>query len=117
MRDVRNNSGIVAGGNVTGSSVKHVYHGPVNTTTDEERLEEINDLLAELLQGVRQLPAQERTAVRSEVVELQAELDEPAHDKEKINGRLGRLRSAFSAAAPLIEIVKDIAELVANLVH
>lgn len=110
--------GCVDAGDDIGNSV------PVETrqtaefrATDVDLLEEIDDLLTELFQRVRQLPAEMRGAIRAEVVELQRELEEPSRDKTTIGTRLSTLKSAVSVAPPLAEIIQDVAYLVAELTH
>lgn len=83
--------------------------------TDSDLLEEVDDLLAELLLRLAQLPEQMRGAIRAELVELRGELDEPSRDRARTGARLCALKSALSIAPPLAEMVQDVAYLVAEL--
>jgi hypothetical protein len=116
VRDVRGNSGIIAGRDVSNSSV--VNYGPAGAASEDELREELNDLIAELLKEARQLPAADRGAVRSEIVQFQEEIESPAPDRDRgrIAAALERMKSAVAVVAPLAEIVKAIAEITAQLV-
>jgi hypothetical protein len=114
--NVNGNFGIVAGGDATGNSVKNVIGEPREASADDALLEEINELLDDILKGVRQLPPEQRGTARAEVMELQAELEAPTRDKQKIGARLGKLKSAISTAVPLVELVNDVAELL-KVIH
>jgi hypothetical protein len=115
IRNIRHNSGIIAGGDVSNAGV--VNYGTKDAADEDELLEELNDLIVALLRDVRQLPARNRTAVRSEVVQLQEEIEAPARDRKRITAALDTLKSAVTVAAPLAEIVKDITDIVTQIIR
>ncbi|MGH3167235.1 MAG: hypothetical protein ACRDN0_15265, partial [Trebonia sp.] len=111
LSNIRNSGVFIAG------DKNKVTVGKQGGATDAELLEEINELLIELLKGVRQLPTEQRAYVRAEIMEVQGELEEPSPDKAKISRALDKLRPALSVAAPLLEIAQDITHLVTELAH
>lgn len=112
------NSGVIVGGSVTGSTIAVGSTGPVSASTDEaEVLRRIDNLVAELLAGVGQLPAAQAGEAASGAVQLREEVSTPDRNPERIRGVLGKLGNAVGAAAPLIGIVKDITDLVTSLLH
>lgn len=115
VRNVRGNQGIIAGRDVTNSSV--INNGTPGGTSEEELLEELSGLLADLLKDTRLLPASDRTAARSEIVRFQEEIESPDRDRGRVGASLDRLKSVAAAAAPLAEIVRTIAEITAQIVH
>lgn len=116
MSNIRNEGGIIVGGNIENSTVSAAQQKTETGATDAELLDEINELLDELLKGVRQLPPEQRGTIRAEIVDVQTDLEAPDRDKQKIGARLGKLRSVLGSAVPLLELVNDVAELV-KLIH
>lgn len=116
IRNISSNSGIIAGGNVSNSRI--IHNGPENTASDDNLVEELSALIAELVKNARQLPdAGDRDAVRTEAIQLQGEIESPDRDRGRVASSLGRLKSAVAVAAPLAEIVKDIADMTGQLIH
>jgi hypothetical protein len=118
FRNVRNDRGIIVGGDVTDSTLTVRASGSVGAGADEaETLRKIDELVTGLLAGLAQLPPEQASAAAGEAVQLKAEVTAPARDEKRIRAALGKLSTAVAAAAPLIEIVKDITDLVTGLFH
>lgn len=113
--NIRNNSGIIAGGDVSHSTV--VHNRTEGTVSEDELLAELSDLIADLLKNTRQLPAPDRAAVRNEAMKFQEEIESPDRDGGRVAAALGRLKSVVAVAAPLAEMVKEIAELASKIIH
>jgi hypothetical protein len=109
------NSGIIIGGNVENSAIS--ADRTTAGATEDEVLDRIDDLVADLLKNARLLPPENRTVVRSEAAALQDELDAPQRDPARIKGKLAALQVAAAAVAPVAEIVKNITDLATHLIH
>lgn len=117
LSDIRN-TGVIVGGDVTGSSISVGRTGPANSGIDEaEVLRRLDTLFTDLLTGVGQLPAEQAGEAARETVQLKAEIAAANRDPKRIRGVLGNLTKAVAAAAPLAEIAKDITDLVTSLAH
>lgn len=116
MHDVRNNSGVIVGGDVKDSAITVGPTGPAAASTDEaELLRRLDRLITELLTGLGQLPAEQAGEAASGAVLLKHEVSQADRDPERVRGVLRGLRQAVGTAAPLVELVKDIAALVTGL--
>jgi hypothetical protein len=117
MADPRNirNSGVFIGGNNSHSPISMGGTGPAGGMDEAEVLRHIDTLFTKLLADVLQLPAEQAGAAAYQTAQLKAEVTAPHRDPTRIQAVLGSLRGAVATAAPLVEIVKDIAELVTSL--
>jgi hypothetical protein len=117
LHNVRN-TGIIVGGDVTRSKVSVSHTGAASGETDEaEVLRRLDTLFTDLLAGIGQLPAEQAGEAARETVRLKAEITAASRDSKRVRGVLGNLTTAVAAAAPLVEIVKDITDLVTSLLH
>jgi hypothetical protein len=119
VAELRNiaNSGVVIGGNVSGSKISVTSTGPAGGVDDAEVLRELDQLFTELLSGILQLPPDQVGTVASQTAQLKEEVHAADRDPGRIRATLSGLMAAVATAAPLVDVVKDIAELVAQLVH
>jgi hypothetical protein len=118
FRNVRNDRGIIIGGDVTDSRLTIHASGSAGAGADEtEALRKIDELVTGLLAALVQLPPEQASAAAGEAVQLKAEVTAPERDETRIRVVLGKLTTAVAAAAPLLEIVKDITDLVTGLLH
>ena len=111
------NSGVVVGGNVTKSRISVSGTGAAGGVDEAAVLRELDELFTELLSGVLQLPPDQVAAAAGQAAQLKAELHAADRDPGRIRATLSGLMTAVAAAAPLVDVVKDIAELVTTLVH
>lgn len=117
LSDIQN-TGVIVGGDVTGSNISVGRTGPTDRGTGEaETLRRLDTLFTDLLTSVGQLPAEQAGEVARETVQLKAEIAAANRDPKRVRGVLGKLTKAVAAAAPLAEIVKDITDLVTSLGH
>lgn len=119
MADLRNitNSGVVVGGNVSGSRISVTSTGSAGGVDEAEVLRELDALFTELLTGVLQLPPDQVGTAAGQTAQLKAEVHAADRDPGRIRATLNGLMAAVAAAAPLVDVVKDITELVGKLVH
>jgi hypothetical protein len=119
VAELRNitNSGVVVGGNVRDSRISVSHTGPAGGVDEAEVLRELDELFTELLTGVLQLPPDQVGTAAGQTAQLKAEVHAADRDPGRIRAALTGLMTAVAAAAPLVEIVKDIAELAGQLVH
>jgi hypothetical protein len=117
LRNIRN-TGVVIGGDVNRSTISVGRSGSAGTGTDEaEVLDQLDTLFTELLSAIGQLPAEQAGEAARDTVRLRAEVSAPDRDHARIHALAGNLAKAVAAAAPLVEIVTNIAELVTRLGH
>jgi len=119
MADLRNirNTGVVVGGDVTRSTISVGGTGPAGGTDEAAVLRRLDALFTDLLAGTGQLPAEQAGEAARETVLLKAAVTAPDRDPGRVHAVLGSLTRAVSTAAPLVEIAKDIADLITSLVH
>lgn len=119
MAELRNitNSGVVVGGNVTRSRISVSRTGAAGGVDEAEVLRELDELFTELLSGVLQLPPDQVATAAGQTAQLKAEVHAAERDPGRIRATLHGLMAAVATAAPLVDVVKDIAELVGKLVH
>jgi hypothetical protein len=116
LRNVRN-TGVVVGGDVTRSTISVGRTGPAGGTEEAEVLRQLDALFSELLASIGQLPAEQAGEAARDTVLLKAEVAAPDRDPRRVHAVLSSLTRAVAAAAPLVEIVKDVADLVIRLPH
>jgi hypothetical protein len=111
MHNVRNNSGVIVGGDVKDSTITVGPTGPAGASTDEaEVLRRLDKLVAELLAGLGQLPTERAGEAASGAVVLKREVSLSDRNPERIRGVLRSLMKAVGTVAPLLELVKEIAD-------
>jgi hypothetical protein len=117
MTDQRNirNSGIFIGGNNSHSPITMGRTGPADGLDDAEVLRQFDALFTRLAAEVVRLPAEQAGTAAYRAAQLQAEVSAANRDPRRIQSVLGALQVAAATAAPLAEIVKDMAELLTNL--
>jgi hypothetical protein len=117
MADPRNirNSGVFIGGNNSHSPISMGGTGPAGGMDEAEVLRHLDTLFTKLLADVLQLPAEQVGAAAFQTAQLKAAVTAPQRDPTRIQAVLGGLRGTVATAAPLVEIVKDIAELITGL--
>lgn len=111
------NSGVVVGGNVTKSRISVSRTGAAGGVDEAEVLRELDELFTELLSGVLQLPPDQVAAAAGQTAQLKAAVHAADRDPGRIRATLTSLMAAVATAAPLVDIAKDIADLVGKLVH
>lgn len=112
IRNVRDNSGIIVGGSIENSEVSVTHSAQ---TGEAQLLRQLTELLADLEARAEELPAGQKADVKAETVRLKTEIESPDRDKTRISGALDKLKAAVAAAAPLVTIVSQIADLVTKL--
>jgi hypothetical protein len=104
----------------TGSGTQNV-HGTqnvqVNNNSREATLEQIDQLIARLLAGLAELPPDNAAIVAGEAVAVKNEAHAPSPDNGRIRHALQRMAEAAAPAAGMIELARQLAELVGQLVH
>lgn len=117
MTDQRNirNSGIFIGGNNSNSPITMGRSGPTSGMDEAEVLRQLDALFTTLLADILRLPADQAGTAAYQTAQLKAEVTAPRRDLTRIQVILGSLKGAVATAAPLAEIVKDIADLVTRL--
>jgi hypothetical protein len=98
----------------TGSGTQNVQ---VNKDSREATLERVDQLVARLLAGLAELPPGNAAVVAGEVVTVKNEAHEASPDKGRVRHALGRLAEAAAPAAGMIELSRQLADLVGQLVH
>jgi hypothetical protein len=117
MTDQRNirNSGIFIGGNNSNSPITMGRSGPADGMDEAEVLRQLDGLFTTLLADILRLPPEQAGTAAYQTAQLKAEVTATHRDPIRIRAVLGSLKGAVATAAPLVEIVKGIAELVAKL--
>jgi hypothetical protein len=98
----------------TGSGTQNVQ---VNKDSREATLERVDQLVARLLAGLAELPPGNAAVVAGEVVTVKNEAHAASPDKGRVRHALGRLAEAAAPAAGMIELSRQLADLVGQLVH
>src|SRR5260370_11818890 len=98
----------------TGSGMQHVQ---VNKGSREATLEQVDQLVARLLAGVAELPAQNAAVAAGELVTFKNEAHEPSPREGRLRQALSRLLEAPAPAARSIELTRQLTDLVGQLVH
>jgi hypothetical protein len=116
MTDLSNirNSGIFIGGN-SNSSITVGGTGPTGSLSETEVLSQLDSLFTRLVTDILQLPPEQAGAAAYQTAELRAAVTAPHRDPGRIQAFLVSLKGTVAVAAPLVEIVKAIAELIAEL--
>jgi hypothetical protein len=97
-----------------GSGTQNVQ---VNKDPRAATLEQVDQLVARLLASLAELPPGNAAAVAAEVVTVKNETHAASPDKGRIRHALGRLAEAAAPAAGMIELSRQLADLVGQLVH
>jgi hypothetical protein len=119
LRDIKNNSGVVVGGDVSRSTISVGRTGPAGGPGQDEAqvLHRLDTLLNDLLASVGQLPPDQAGHVAGETVRLKSELVKPGRDRDpgRMRALLSSLTRAVATVAPLAGMVTDITDLIAKL--
>lgn len=113
LRNVRN-SGVIVGGNVSGSTISAGATGPV---TEAAALQRLSELLRSLPERAEELPDDQAAEVAGEAMRLKKQLAVPERDSGRIRATVTKLVAVAGAAAPVAEIVREIADLVSSVLH
>jgi hypothetical protein len=97
-----------------GSGTQKVH---VNKDSREATLAQVDELVARLLAGLAELPPGNAAVVAGEVVTVKNEAHAGSPDRGRIRHALGRLAEAAAPAAGMIELSRQLADLVGQLVH
>ena len=111
------NTGVFIGGDNTNSAITVGRTGAAGGLDEAAMLRKLDTLFTELLGDIGQLPAELAGTAAYQTVQLKTELAAPDRDPKRIHAVLSGLKTAVTTAAPLVEIVQDIADLVSHLVH
>jgi hypothetical protein len=84
---------------------------------DAERLARLERLLRELEAGVRELDGGQPDEAVQAVVLLREEVQQPRPDAGKVSQLLGRIMTRVAPVAALIDLVTQVKDLVAPLLH
>lgn len=98
----------------TGSGTQNIQ---VNKNSREATLGQIDQLIARLLAGLAELPPSNAAAVAGEAVVVKNEVNAASPDKSRVRLALHRLAEAAAPAAGMIELSRQLADLVGQLVH
>lgn len=98
----------------TGSGTQHVQ---VSKGSREATLEQVDQLVARLLAGLAELPAQNAAAAAGELVAIKNEAHQPSPHEGRLRQALSRLAEAAAPATAMIELARQLADLVGQLVH
>ena len=113
LRNVRN-TGVVVGGNVSGSTISV---GAAGSPSEVAVFQRLSELLGSLPDRAEELPDDQAVEVAAEAMRLKKQLAAPERDSGRIRATLGKLVSVAGAAAPVAEVIKEIADLVTSVVH
>jgi hypothetical protein len=114
----QDNSGIHVG-NITGTGIA-VGHGAsarVSSGSDANTLALIDELISRLLATIGELPPEQAATVAGEAVTIKQEVHSERPDRGRIGNALQALGSVAATAAPVIEIARQLADLVTQLLH
>jgi len=100
----------------SGSGTQHVTVNK-GSPSREATLEQVDQLIAKLLAGLAELPPGNAAVVAGEAVALKNEARAASPDKGRVQHALGRLAEAAAPAAGMIELARQLADLVGQLVH
>jgi hypothetical protein len=112
------NSGIHTG-NITGTGIA-VGHGAKATVRGAQdsravALEQVDELVTRLLASLADATPQQAGIVASEAVALKNGLRETSPDRTRVGKALNALRAAATWAAPVVDLVGQLAPLVTEL--
>jgi len=112
-------SGNTVGNWNSGSGTQNVgkQNVQINNNSREATLEQIDQLIARLLAGLAELPPDNAAIVAGEAVAVKNEAHAPSPDNGRIRHALQRLAEAAAPAAGMIELARQLAELIGQLVH
>ena len=114
--NISGNTGNFGNWNVnTGSGTQNVTAN--NIGSREATLEQVDQLVARVLAGLAELPPANAAVVAGEVVAVKNEAHATSPDKGRLGHALSRLAEAAGPAAGLIELSRQLADLVGQLVH
>jgi hypothetical protein len=118
------NSGIVAGGDISGNAAVSSGSGSVtqhvqrSEASRDAALERIDEILAALLQAsLRGLPESQAKVVMTEAITLKSEVHHDSPDHGRVRHALGALATAAASAAPVLELVRQLTDLVTQVLH
>jgi hypothetical protein len=89
----------------------------INNNSREATLEQIDQLIARLLAGLAELPPDQAAIVAGEAVAVKNEAHAPSPDNGRIRQALQRLAEGAAPAAKMVGLVRQLAELIGQLVH
>jgi len=98
----------------TGSGTQNIR---VNKDSRDATLQQVDQLITKLLAGLAELPSANAAIAAGEVVTVKTEAHAASPDKRLLRHALGRLAEAAAPAAGMIELSRQLADLVAQLVH
>jgi hypothetical protein len=98
----------------TGSGTQNIH---VSKDSREATLEQVDQLVARLLAGIAELPPGNAAVVAGEVVAVKNEAHAASPDRGRVGHALGRLAEAAAPVAGMIELSRQLADLVGQLVH
>ena len=112
---------VIFTGNITGTGIA-VGHGARATVRGPQSsraaaLEQADELVTRLLASLANATAQQAGIVASEAVALKQELHETSPDPSRIGKALNALKAAATWAAPVVDLVGQLAALVTELLQ
>jgi hypothetical protein len=118
------NNRISAGGDISGNAAIATGSGNVTQFVQaapgsrEAALERIDQTLAALLQAsLSGLPEEQAKVIMSEAVTLKGQVHEANPDRGRVRQALDALKAAATTAAPVVELVRQLTDLVTQLLH
>jgi hypothetical protein len=121
---VPDNSGISVGGAFSGNAAVNTGSGNVtqsfeaNPGSRDATLARIDQVLAALLQAsLTGLPEAQAKVVMSEAVTLKSQVHEASPDRGRVRQALDALKTATATAAPVVDLVLQLTDLVSHLLH
>jgi hypothetical protein len=98
----------------TGSGTQNVH---ISKDSRDATLQQVDQLVTRLLAGLAELPPANAAVVAGEVVAFKNEAHAASPDRGRLRHSLGRLAEAAAPAAGMIELSRQLAQLVVQLVH
>ena len=98
----------------SGSGTQNVH---VGMNDREVTLEQVDQLVARLLAGLAELPPGNAAVVAGQAVTVKNEVHATSPDSGRLQHALGRLAEAAAPAAGMIELSRQLADLIGQLVH
>jgi hypothetical protein len=118
------NSGIIVGGDNSGNVALNTGSGSVTQHVQgtqgprDAALERIDEILGTLLQAsFSGLPEAQAKVVMTEAVTLKSEVHHASPDHGRVRHALDALATAATSAAPVLELVRQLADLVTQVLH
>jgi hypothetical protein len=118
------NSGISVGGDLSGNAAVNTGSGSVSQSVQaapgsrDATLARIDQVLAALLQAsLGGLPEAQAKVVMSEVVTLKSAVHEANPDRGRVRRALDALTGAAATAAPVVDLVRELTDLVVHVLH